>query len=226
MSKPRKVFQRLQTYGWLVLSSTLPSLGGETPQLTERLLERIDLSYLPLFLTTDETIDFKMQEFIDDVETLLDVPVTVIRIQRVSKAELDEACMNASLIVLAGSRVDEWIKIFDPSTAILMPEQMMGESKLVLVSGSAASIMGSWTFMEHGNQLIPGLGWLPGAVVLPEVLYPTESPDPKQLLSEQKFSYALGITQGAILALGPEGEIEVWSETTPVVTLGTGWGDT
>lgn len=221
------MFQRLQTDGWLVLSNPLPSLGGEKPQLAERLLERFNLSYLPLLLTTDETIDFRMQQFIDDVETLLDAPVTVMQIQRASKAELDEACMNASLIILAGSKVDEWINIFDSSTAMLMPEQMKGEGRLVLVSGSAAaSVRGSWTFMEHGNQPIPGLRWLPGAVVLPKVSHPTESPDTRQLLLEQKFSYELEITQGAILELRPEGEIEVWGETAPAVTLDTDWGDT
>ena len=78
MSNPQKVSQRLQTDGWLVFSNPLPSLGGGTPQLAERLLERIDPSYLPLLLTTDETIDFRMQQFIDDVETLLDAPAPVV----------------------------------------------------------------------------------------------------------------------------------------------------
>lgn len=225
MSQPVKVFQRLQADGWLVLSGQLPSLGGETPQFAERLLEKVNLSRLPLFLTLDETVDNSMRQFIDDLETLLDVPVTVIQVHRALKVELDEACMTASLIVLAGGRMNEWIKVFDPSTSDLKPEQMIGEGRLVLVTGSAASTLGSWTFLDKEAQPIPGLGWLTGAVVLPEVSHPTESPAVKQFLSQQKFSYALGIPRGAILAMGPRGEIEVWGDTAPAVALGIGWGE-
>lgn len=225
MNQPEKVFQRLHADGWLVLSGPLPSLGGETPQFAERLLEKVDLSRLPLFLTTEETIDTSMRQFIGDLETLLDVPVTVIQVHRALKAELDEACMTASLIVLAGGRISEWIKVFDPSISGLKPEQIVDEGRLVLVTGPAASILGSWTFLDKEVQLVPGLGWLKGAVVLPEVSRPMESPAIKQLLSQQKYSYALGIPRGAILAMGPRGEIEVWSDTAPAVALGIGWGE-
>ena len=44
MSRPEQVFRRIPGEGWLVLAGSNPELGGETADLMERLLERLDLA--------------------------------------------------------------------------------------------------------------------------------------------------------------------------------------
>ena len=44
MSGPEQVFRRIPGEGWLVLAGSNPELGGETADLMERLLERLDLA--------------------------------------------------------------------------------------------------------------------------------------------------------------------------------------
>jgi hypothetical protein len=36
-------------------------------------------------------------------------------------------------------------------------------------------------------------------------------------------NYALGLPPGAIVAIGPEGEAEVWGDIRPTLALGRGW---
>jgi len=44
-----------------------------------------------------------------------------------------------------------------------------------------------------------------------------------ELLAAEDHSYAVGLGEGSVLALGPRGEVEVWGEARPTVTLGRGW---
>jgi len=72
-------------------------------------------------------------------------------------------------------------------------------------------------------QLVPGLGWLPGAIVLLGETDPMECAEVRDGLGGPGKKYALGLPPGAILAIGPEGEAEVWGDVRPTLALGRGW---
>ncbi|HEY44086.1 MAG TPA: hypothetical protein G4O11_08905 [Anaerolineae bacterium] len=224
MSEPHQVFRRPPSEGWLVLSGLVPTLGSEMPQLAEQILSRLDLSRMPICLSADESIDDDLQSFLEDIEVLLNVPVTVILVKNLSREAFQEIVTTANMLVIVGGDAQSWIDVLEPLSSQIEVEDLLGEGRLIFAIGPASSSLGSWIYSGEGEP-ITGLGWLTGAIVLPEVEKPGEMPSVKQLLSKHKLSYALGLPRGAVLALGPEGEIEVWGVTPPSVALGIAWGE-
>ena len=223
MSQPSQVFRHPPSVGWIVISGSVPTFGGESPQLAERLIERVDLSRTPMCLLMGEVISEELRAFIDDVEALLEAPAIVIRTQNVSELECEELYAAAGLILLTGGQAQDWMQTLEISESCLKMGRLLQECELVLATGPVATALGSWVFVDIEKKPFPGLGWLEGAVVLPNVRDPVEIPGVTELLSRHEHSYALGFPQGAILALGPKGEVEVWGGTPPTIALGRGW---
>jgi hypothetical protein len=194
------------------------------PQLAENFLPRLDLSRLPFCLSGDNAISDDLQAFLEDIEILLDSPVTVLRTHQLTPNTYQEIIEAANILVMAGGDVHQWIDVIDPLISDIEVDNLLGGGKLVFAVGPAASALGSW-FLSGDEEPTGGLGWLTDAIVLPEVEKPGEIPSVKEFLSQHKFSYALGLPRGAVLALGPKGEIEVWGIASPSVALGIAWGD-
>ena len=224
MSEPHKVFRRPPSEGWLVLSGLVPSLDSEMPQLAENFLPKLDLSRLPFCLSGDNAINDDLQAFLEDIEILLDSPVSVLRTHQLTPSTFQEIIEAANILVMAGGDVNHWIDVLDPLKSDIEVNDLLGGGKLVFAVGPASSALGSW-FLVGDEEPAGGLGWLTGAIVIPEVEKPGEVHSVKEFLSQHKFSYALGLPRGAVLALGPKGEIEVWGIASPSVALGIAWGD-
>ncbi len=224
MSEPHQVFRRPHTEGWFVLSGLVPSLNSEMPQLAEKFLPRLDLSRLPFCISGDNVISDDLQAYLEDIEILLDSPVTVLRTNQLTPTTLQEVIETANILVMAGGEVHHWVDVLDPLKSDIEVDDLLSEGMLVFAVGAASSALGSW-FFTGDEEPTEGLGWLAGAIVLPEVEKPGEIPLVKEFLSQHKFSYALGLPKGAVLALGPLGEIEVWGIASPSIALGIAWGD-
>ncbi|NWG17357.1 MAG: hypothetical protein HXY41_12040 [Chloroflexi bacterium] len=91
---------------------------------------------------------------------------------------------------------------------------------VVLVEGLAAMVFGAWVAKSAG-QLLPGLGWLENALVLPGVTSVTQSELAQNVLREHSAAIAVGIGMGSALALGPDGEVEAWGQRQVTVALGS-----
>lgn len=224
MSEPRQVFRRPPSEGWLVLSGLVPSLNSEMPQLAEQLLSRLDLSRSPICLSGDDSTGDDLQSFLEDIEILLDSPVTMMRINELTQNTFREIIETANMLVMVGGDVQSWIDVLDPLKSEIEVDDLLGGGRLVFAVGPVSSALGSWFFSGDEGPAV-GLGWLTGAIILPEVEKPGEIPFVKELLSQHKLSYALGLPRGAVLALGPRGEIEVWGIASPSVALGIAWGE-
>jgi hypothetical protein len=224
VNESHQVFRRPASQGWLALSGHIPRLDSEIPQLAEHILSRLDLSRFPMCISADDSIDDEVQSFLEDVEILLNIPANVMLAKDLSAAAFQEIVATANMLVLVGGDARSWIDELDPLRSNIEAEDLLGEGKLIFTMGPASSSLGSWVYFGEGEP-IPGLGWLTGAIVLPEVEKPGEITVVKQLLSREKYSYALGLPRGAVLAIGPEGEIEVWGVTPPSVALGMAWGE-
>jgi hypothetical protein len=226
MSHSIQVFRRPMGVGWIVLTGILPSLGGEAPRLAECMLDHIDLSRVPVCIVTESIVKRgDAADFIDELEELLGVSIDVINVTQFNPSDLAELLTTSGLIVLAGEPVECWLEIFNATLSGYQPAHVLGDGTLLLAAGAAAAALGSWVYHSEHAELNPALGWLEGAIVLPQVHDPMALPGMREVLSQKERVYALGLPQGAILAMGPEGEIEVWGETQPVVALSTGWGD-
>ncbi|MGA2111919.1 MAG: hypothetical protein ABSG98_07190 [Anaerolineales bacterium] len=136
---------------------------------------------------------------------------------REENSPLLAALEEAALIVMADCGPAESLReALEESEASDMLLEALRSGCVILAEGAAAEVLGQFTGSE---ELVPGLGWLPGAVVQAHHL-----PDrPCPALSRRSHLYRLGLVEESVLALGPGGAVELWGGPSPVVTFGTGW---
>lgn len=221
MSRAEEIFHHEGRAGWLVLASQVPRLGGETPELAERLVERMDLSRPPVCLSMEEKQAQGLDLLLEEFETLLGVRPAVLSAELEPPAEL----ALVGLILLTGGTSTEWVQALENTLLGEVVLQALQQGSVVFAIGPAAGAMGSWSLPESAEQLLPGLSWVGGAVVLPGEDEPADRGPVRELLRENPKAYALGLAEHTLLALGPAGEIEVWGEAQPKIILGQGWSE-
>jgi len=218
VTAPQEVFRRIEGEGWVVLAGGPPELGRKYPLLAERLVEHSDLSQIGLVLTAGSPTAGELQ-FVEEVDVLFNSNVEVHSIDELAGAPE----LGRGLIALLGGRPSDWLTACD---AAGLDESLLGsvtDGGLVLASQAASACFGSWTLPGPGDDVFPGLAWLPGAIVLPGEADPAEREEVRRLLRDRDHSYAIGLPPAAILALGPQGQVEVWGGEAPRVALGKGW---
>lgn len=220
MIGPDEVFRRPPEAGWVLLASNVPSLGGEFPLLAEGLLDRMDLSRPSVCLSPGSEVNLETEAFLEEIETLLGLPVVKIDLEEEPPSEL----ANAGLLILEGGEVDAWIASLDSTLLGEVVLQGLGQGALILAIGPPAAALGTWA-LTPDEEIMDGLNWLPGAIVLPETAEPSGIEVVRNLLADQPRAYALGLTHQAVIALGPKGEIEVWGPDQPKIILGSGWSE-
>lgn len=90
---------------------------------------------------------------------------------------------------------------------------------VVLAEGAGAAALGAWIATADG-ELLPALGWLENALILPGVVTAGQSPAARQALETRQIGLAVGVGAGSALALGPDGEVEAWGGGQVTVVFG------
>lgn len=219
MSVAEGILRRRGETGWIVLAEALPVFGGVHRDLGDKVLSSIDLSLPPLCILAPEHELESTQDFLEEVEALLGLPIEVIQLEEFSGAEWSQA----GLIVLVGGPSEAWVTRLSRLGRGSRPSYGPAEGSLVLAAGPAAGALGSWVLSPGESAPSPGLGWLPGAMVLPGWGAPTEKEPVRKALAREERSYAVALPESSILALGPEGEVEVWGDVKPTIALGPSW---
>lgn len=223
MSDATSVFRRLGTMGWLVLCGSIPPEPSGSGLNTERLLEVADLSRRPFIITTQTNLDPAMQALIDDIEILLGIEIEGINPSDLTDELLQEIWLHAGIIIISGGSESMWQDLLGARLFRTRPQEIIAEGAVVFAFESAANVMGTWVLDKEMGEVDKGLGWLLGGVVASTNTDPGEIQPLKEHLEEFEGVYALGLPAGSMLALGPRSEIELWTETAPVVLLGRGW---
>lgn len=89
---------------------------------------------------------------------------------------------------------------------------------VILAEGNAAMVFGAWVVASE--QVVSGLNWLEGALVVPGVTAVAQSEQAQQVLNAEPAAIAVGLGSGSALALGPDGEVEPWGGRQVTVALG------
>jgi hypothetical protein len=201
-----------------VVADALPEIGGTHRDLGDRLLEHFDLSRPPACLVLPGAERSPIERAAESLEGWLDVAVPLLEPREMTP----EDWQAAGLVILAGGPAERWLEALTPSPQTTSMLDVMGEGSLVYAVGGAAESLGSWRFPSDGPPR-EALGWLPGGVILPGCAEPAELDGVTELLAREEHSYALGLAGGAVLALGPQSQVEVWGESRPTIVLGRGW---
>lgn len=88
---------------------------------------------------------------------------------------------------------------------------------VILVEGLSAQALGAWVVKSDG-QLTAGLNWLEGALIAPGVTQAAAWG--REILLDQPLAFVVGIGFGSALALGPDGQVEIWGKGEVAIALG------
>lgn len=214
-----QVFQRDTQAGWLILSANVPTLGQDYPELAEHIVQRMNLARPAASLLLGAYPPPGWGDLLDGVEALFGHPVATLDAGEPAPAEL----VNAGLIVLGGGDELGWMAALNGTRLEELTLRALKSGALIIATGAAAGVVGSWALLPGDDDPQPGLNWLPGAIVLPDEGAPASRDPIQDLLSVHERVYALGLLPLSVVALGPSGEIEVWGKVQPVLVLGHGW---
>ncbi len=214
MAAATSFFRRPQGAGWLILSG-----GRVGDEQAARVLGVMDVAgpVVVVVLSAGEVEQGTSELAIFTDPSGLPGSVGVLDPAGGGNPSVLEVLAEAALIIIADCGPDESLRqALEESGASDVLLEALRSGAVILAEGAAAEVLGQFTGSE---EPAPGLGWLPGAVI--QTHYLPDRPGPR--LPQRSHLYRLGLGEGAVLALGPGGSVEVWGQPSPVVTLGTGW---
>jgi len=213
------LFKRIGTAGWLLLSGNCPSLSIGQPNLAERLLSIVPDKPEIVVFTPDNNLLVEIREFVDDLTAFFDVESSIVNLSSATDEFMQDAWLRASLMILVQGTALGWIDLLANRLFISRPDEILGPGNVLLVIGQSVAAVGRWIYYPEEQHLGDGLNWVEDAIFLPDVNTPASIEEVRTHLLLEKGSYAVGLPEGSLLGIGPEGEIEVWSEIVPVVTI-------
>jgi hypothetical protein len=213
------IFQRPKGDGWLVLADRIPTIEGEFSNLANSLLTHANLAFPPVCVLADPIPDPSLPRFLKDLEVLLDVENVVVTLEDT----MDWDLLNPGMLILTGGRSEQWVTALGDTHFGVLILQALTDGLLLFTSDAAAAGLGSWVLNGVDESPFPGLNWLHGSVILPWTETPAENEAVRAILSRTEPLYAMGIAGGRMIALGPEGEVELWGIDAPTILIGSGW---
>ncbi len=193
-----------------MLAGSLPP-SDEAAPWTELLLAHAAPSRPALWLET-EAEAIEPSEFLNGVEEEVEALVRVVHIS-------DPQWERAGLLMVSEGAKTERLAAADASSRLLACLRSGGA--LAAFGGSAAAF--GEVFVTETGGLTPGLGWLPASILLPEPAPAADDATLRAWLRSPEKRIALRLPRSSVLALGPEGEVEVWGGAQPALTLGPAW---
>jgi hypothetical protein len=198
--------------GWIVLSGGADE-GGE---IRATVLRRAKSSGGVAYLGFNED---SADAVLDDMEDLGAPTGYLVNVIAEDDDSIREQLEAASIIVIDDSvPAAEWrSSLLGAGVEGIMAALERGA--LVLAEGTGAEALGGFIINENG-QLSQGLNWLENALILSGTTSLADSDLARAILHSQPQSLVVGIGVGSALALGGEGEIEVWGERQVAIALG------
>jgi len=130
---------------------------------------------------------------------------------------LFEQIGEAGVLVLGDGPQPDVLRDALPGVALRGMEAAFDRGATVYAVGRSAAIFGAHAFQS--DHALPGLDWLHDAIVVPGYT-PDQADQLRAQVWEHSASYGLGLAQGAAIALGGSGQVEVWGNAQITVSLG------
>jgi cyanophycinase-like exopeptidase len=124
---------------------------------------------------------------------------------------------EAGVIILGGGPRGAVLREALPGVVLRGLQEAFRRGATIYAAGSSSMAFGS--HFVDGDESFQGVGWLAQAIILPG--YTPEHADLlRDWVQQHPDSYGLGLGEGAALALGPRGEVEIWGNPAVTVSLG------
>jgi len=220
VSGSESVFHRIPGEGWLVLLGSSPELGGETADLMEQLIARLDLARPVAAIVAPDADPDEVNRLLESFEEWLGAEAGYLELD----TDLATAGWEDSgLLVLAGGDPELWVGTLAEEERQRL-RRALEQGCIILAVGGVAAAFGSTCLSSiQPDRLVPALDWISELLItfLPEEVH---SPAVRSWMQAAERRLALRLEAGSILALGPEDRVERWGVAAPEITLGKGWG--
>ena len=206
----RNVFHWMDGRGWLILSGG-PDRAGELRALA---LERAaaDGAVACISTTGVEAGD----RLLTDMQDLGAPSGYLVDVAAEDDETVRSRLAEAGMVIIEGEASAMAVRSMLLGAAIEGIQRAYQNGAVILAEAASAVVFGEWVRQETG-EVTRGLEWLKGALILrgADVAEPA-----KTALAGQPQAIAVGIGVGSALALGPDGEIELWGKKEITVLLG------
>jgi hypothetical protein len=132
-----------------------------------------------------------------------------------------EGAVNEAALVLLPDLPDPtaYIRALGQTDACVFLLAALDGGAVIVAEGSAAQAMGELVEAASGASECPGLNWIPGAVV--HAHFSADQAPP--VMFKRKNLFRIGLPVGVTIAMGPEGEREIWGDRKPTITFREWW---
>jgi cyanophycinase-like exopeptidase len=128
---------------------------------------------------------------------------------------------QAGLIFIGGGDTSRLIEAVEGTPVIEAIAEAFDSGAVIVGVSAGAMLLGKWGLSSDTGKVLPGWGWLSDSIIVPH--YTTErSLQVRNALQRYPETVALSIPDNVALALGPDGELETWTDTFQQITVTIG----
>jgi cyanophycinase-like exopeptidase len=129
--------------------------------------------------------------------------------------------VQAGLIYIGGGDTQRLIEAIEGTPVIEAIAEAFDNGAVIVGSSAGAMLLGKWGLSLSKQKTFPGWGWVSDAVITPRYT-PDRSADIRSALQRYPEAISIGIPDQVALALGPDGEVNTWTDTGEQVTVTMG----
>lgn len=211
--------------GWLVLAGGGTWEDGGTGAIDAAALGWADLDRPMAVLLTAGGSTATGEALLEYYADLGGPSGDIVPIFDAADAQQAENCRlleQAGLIYIAdGPNISRLVQALYASPALEAMTQAFAYGTVVVGLGAGAVALGAWhADPDHPDQIAPGWGWLPDAIIEPHFSAGASADRLRALVKAHPTWLGLGIPQRVALALGPDGRVETLGDGQVTVILG------
>lgn len=223
MTATSRIFERRGSRGWVILAGESPSVHGSETLALGSIKKLMGTEGAMVVLAPGREIPSSIRPFFNDFEARLGGSLKMIDPLDVDQTFIQTTCQKAQLVLAVGGDREGWVASFSEERMPADPDLIVPEKSVFIAVGSLVSVLGEWTYHLDRDQISDGIGWFPNAIFLPGPEAPATKRRVRQKIEEHMKSYAISIAPNTIIGIGPQGQVEIWSEAASEILLGQGW---
>jgi hypothetical protein len=211
------IFRWIDGRGWLILA---PGDKGNS-DIRAQAVQRVsaDGALACALVNGDATLADRLLEDLEDLGAPSGYLVDLVT---EDDETIEARLSDAGLIVVESGRDMATVQSALSAAAERGMRRAYEQGAVVLIEGFSAIYFGQLALLEKGI-LADGLGWLKQSLIVPTAYNLSQLIKP--LLDPRPDHFGIGIGVNTALALGPDGQIEVWNEQNIAVVLGKDYGN-
>lgn len=129
--------------------------------------------------------------------------------------------VQAGLIFIGGGNTQRLIEAVEGTPVIEAIAEAFDNGAVIVGASASAMMLGKWGLSLSKQKIFSGWGWISDAVITPHYT-PDRSDDIRSALLRYPEAISLGIPDQVALALGPDGEVDTWTDGDERVTVTIG----